>query len=162
LIEEQLRLLMRRDDWAVLYVGILHIEGFNEAYGFVAGDDVYRFAAMILNDGIERHGTANDFVGHVSADDFIVITDQEHAPAIQEYVTQRFKNEVGTFYSFRDRERGYILLKDKSGEERQAPVMTLAVGAVTSEMALFADIREITEIAAAERRRVAQALTTVP
>lgn len=161
LIEEQLRLLMRRDDWAILYVGILHIEGFNEAYGFVAGDDVFRFAAMILNDGIEQKGTANDFVGHVSADDFIVVTDREHAADIQEYVTQRFKNEVGTFYSFRDRERGYILLQDKSGGERQAPLMALAVGLVTSEMAQFADIREITEIAAAERRKVAQALTTV-
>lgn len=162
LIEEQLRLLMRRDGWAILYVGILNIEGFNDAYGFVAGDDVFRFAAMVLNDGIEQKGTANDFVGHVSADDFIVVTDQEHAPAIQEYVTQRFNSEVGTFYSFRDRERGYILLKDKSGQERQSPLMTLAVGTVTSEMAQFADIREITEIAAAERRKVAEALAAQP
>jgi PleD family two-component response regulator len=162
LIEEQLRLLMTRDDWAILYVGILHIEGFNEAYGFVAGDDVFRFAAMVLNDGIVRKGTPNDFVGHVSADDFIVVTDRAHAPAILEYVTERFKEEVGTFYSFRDRERGYILLKDKTGSERQAPLMALAVGAVTSEMAQFADIREITEIAAAERRKVAQALAAQP
>ena len=162
LIEEQLRLLMRREDWAILYIGILHIDGFNEAYGFVAGDDVFRFAAMVLNDGIEQKGTANDFVGHISADDFIVVTDQAHAPEIQEYVTERFTNEVGTFYSFRDRERGYILLKDKSGSERQSPLMTLAVGAVTSQMAQFADIREITEIAAAERRKVARALATQP
>lgn len=162
LIEEQLRLLMRRDDWAILYVGILHVEGFNEAYGFVAGDDVFRFAAMVLNDGVEQKGTANDFVGHVSADDFIVVTDQEHAPGIEQFVTERFDNEVGTFYSFRDRERGYILLQDKLGGERRAPLMTLAVGLVTSEMAQFADIREITEIAAAERRKVARALTTLP
>jgi hypothetical protein len=128
----------------------------------VAGDDVFRFAAMVLNDGIERKGTPNDFVGHVSADDFIVVTDKEHASAIQEYVTQRFKSEVGTFYSFRDRERGYILLKDQARGERQVPLMALAVGTVTSEMAKFTDIREITEIAAAERRKIAQALTAQP
>jgi PleD family two-component response regulator len=156
LIEEQLRQLMTREDWAILYVGIQNIEGFNEAYGFVAGDDVFRFAAMVLNDGIEKKGTANDFVGHVSADDFIVVTDHEHAPEIRAYVTRRFKDEVGTFYSFRDRERGYIRLKDPSGRERQSPLMTLAVGEVTSEMAPFADIREITEIAAAERRKDAE------
>jgi DNA-binding response OmpR family regulator len=158
LIEEQLKLLMRRNDWAILYVGILNIDGFNEAYGFVAGDDVFRFAAMVLNDGIEQQGTANDFVGHVSADDFIIVTDQAHAPGIRDFVTQRFKNEVGTFYSFRDRERGYILLKDKNGGERQSPLMTLAVGEVTSKMAQFADIREITEIAAVERRKDAESL----
>ena len=119
---------------------------------------MFRFATMVLNAGVEQKGTTYDFVGHVSADDFIIVTDHAHAPDIVDYVTQRFKNEVGTFYSFRDRERGYILLKDKMGGERQAPLMALAVGVVTSEMAQFSDIREITEIAAAERRKVAQAL----
>ena len=37
--------------------------------------------------------------------------------------------------------------------ERQVPLMVLAVGKVTSEMAQFADIREITELAAENRRR---------
>jgi PleD family two-component response regulator len=158
LIEEQLRTLIRRKEWVVLYVGILHVDGFNEAYGFVAGDDVFRFAALVLNDGIDAHGTTNDFVGHVSGDDFIIITDTQHAPGIQRYITERFKKEVGAFYSFRDRERGYIHLKDKSGGERQIPLMSLAIGVVTPELAPFADIRDITEIAAAERRKVAEAL----
>jgi DNA-binding response OmpR family regulator len=158
LIEEQLRLLMRREDWVILYVGILNVDGFNEAYGFVAGDDVFRFTAMVLNDGIEECGTPNDFLGHVSAGDFIIVTNVQHAKAIQGYITGRFRNEVGTFSSFRDRERGYIHLKDKSGGERQIPLMTLVVGVVTPDMAPFADIREITEIAAVERRKVAEAL----
>jgi PleD family two-component response regulator len=161
LIEEQLRLVMRRDKWAILYVGILHIEGFNEAYGFVAGDDIFRFASIVLNDGVERCGTSNDFIGHVSGDDFIVISDIKRAPAIRAHISKRFRNEVGTFYDFRDRERGYLLLKDKTGAERQVPLMVLAVGVVTSEMGQFADIREITEVAAAERRKEVQRLLQV-
>jgi PleD family two-component response regulator len=153
LIEEQLRKLMRRPEWAILYVGINHFGGFNEAYGFVAGDDVFRFTSMVLNDGVEEEGTPDDFIGHVGADDFLIITDREHADRIKEYVTQRFKNEVGTFYSFRDRERGYVPIEDDQGNERQIPLMSLAVGVVTSDTARFADIREITEIAAAERRK---------
>jgi PleD family two-component response regulator len=153
LIEEQLRRLMRRQEWAILYVGINYIEGFSEAYGFVAGDDVFRFASMVLNDGIEEQGTSDDFIGHVGADDFLIITDKEHAGPIKEYVTQRFKDEVGTFYSFRDRERGHILIGGDEGSEKQIPLMSLAVGVVTSDTARFADIREITEIAAAERRK---------
>jgi PleD family two-component response regulator len=157
LIEEQLRMLMRRKDWAILYVGVNYIAGFNEAYGFVAGDDVFRFTAMVLSDGVDENGTANDFIGHVSGDDFLIISDEQHAPAIKAYVTERFKNEVGTFYSFRDRERGYIQLKDGAGSERQVPLMTLAVGMVNSKTAHFADIREITEVAAAERGKVLEA-----
>jgi PleD family two-component response regulator len=157
LIEEQLRMLMRRKDWAILYVGINYIAGFNEAYGFVAGDDVFRFTAMILGDGLDEHGTANDFIGHVSGDDFLIISDEQHAEAIRDYITERFKNEVGTFYSFRDRERGYIQVKDSAGLDRQVPLMTLAVGMVNSKTTHFADIREITEVAAAERGKVLEA-----
>jgi PleD family two-component response regulator len=157
LIEEQLRILMRRKDWAILYVGVNYIAGFNEAYGFVAGDDVFRFTAMVLSDGVDENGTPNDFIGHVSGDDFIIISDEQHAPAVKNYITERFKNEVGTFYSFRDRERGYIQLKDSAGNERQVPLMTLAVGMVNSKTAHFADIREITEVAAAERGKVLEA-----
>lgn len=156
LIEEQLRMLMRRKDWAILYIGVNHIEGFNEAYGFVAGDDVFRFAAYVLSDGVDEYGTANDFIGHAGADNFMIISDEEHCDSIKDYITERFKNEVGTFYSFRDRERGYILLKDGTGGERQVPLMTLAVGVVSSKTAHFADIREITEVMAAERRKVAE------
>ena len=156
LIEEQLRMLMRRQNWAVLYIGVNHISGFNEAYGFVAGDDVFRFAAMVLGDGVDERGTANDFIGHIGGDDFLVISDEEHVEDIRDYITERFKNEVGTFYSFRDRERGHIQIKDGAGGEKQVPMMTLAVGIVNSRTTQFADIREITEIAAAERRKYAE------
>ena len=153
LIEEQLRKLMRYQDWAVLYVGINHIAGFNEAYGFVAGDDVFRFAALILSDGVDQQGTAGDFIGHVGADNFLIISQADRAEAIRAYITTRFKDEVGTFYSFRDRERGYIVLTGEDGEIKHVPLMTLAVGVITADTAQFADIREITEVAAAERRK---------
>jgi PleD family two-component response regulator len=156
LIEEQLRKLMRHHNWAILYVGINHIAGFNEAYGFVAGDDVFRFAAMVLSDGVDQHGTDSDFIGHIGADNFMIISRADHAEAVRSYITERFKSEVGTFYSFRDRERGYIVLDDQDEEERHVPLMTLAVGTITAETAQFADIREITEIAAAERRKFAE------
>ena len=158
LIEEQLRALMRRQDWSFLYTKIGHIADFNEAYGFVAGDDVLRFAAMILNDGTEEYGTSNDFIGHAGADDFIIITDTAHADGIEHYITERFKNEVNTFYSFRDRERGYILLKDSSGKEKIVPLMRLEIGRLNAEEGPFSDIREITEIAASKRRQASEAL----
>jgi PleD family two-component response regulator len=160
LIEEQLRALLRRDNWVVLYVGILHVEGFTEAYGFVAGDDVFRFCALVLNDAIDAQGTTSDFVGHVSGDDFIVVTDAQHAAGIAKFIVERFDQGVGAFYGFRDREQGYVQLVDKYGNRRRVPLMTLVVGTVTPAMGPFADIRDITEIAAAERRKMAEALSS--
>ena len=72
LIEDQLRQLMRRDDWGIVYVGVRGFSMFNDVYGFVAGEEVLRFAAMVLGKTVDSVGTPNDFIGHIGGDDFIV------------------------------------------------------------------------------------------
>lgn len=153
LIEEQLRKLMRQKDWSVLYLGINHISDFNDVYGFVAGDDVLRFTAMLLAEVVDELGAGSEFIGHVGGDDFIVIGSPEDAPRIKERMTQRFNEEAETFYGFKDRERGYIEVDDGTGQVQQVPLMSLAVGLIYHDTAPFADIREITEVAAEARRR---------
>src|SRR5512136_2919236 len=56
LIEEQLRSLMRRKGWGLLYAGIQNIEAFNDVYGFVAGDEVLRFTALLLGEMDDKFG----------------------------------------------------------------------------------------------------------
>ena len=152
LIEEQLRQLMRGDGWSVLYVGINHIEDFNDIYGFVAGDDVLRFAAMLLSEVVDEAGAGSEFIGHIGGDDFIIISTPAVAAEIQQRLKERFDEEVGSFYGFKDRERGYVEV-GKEGEKKHVPLMSLAVGLVHHDTAPFADIREITEVAAEARRR---------
>ena len=74
LIEEQLRRLLRRDDWAMLDVRINHLDAFRDAYGFVAGDNVLRFTAMLLRDALTELGSSDDFLGQAGSDDFVVTT----------------------------------------------------------------------------------------
>ena len=152
LIEEQLRQMMRRRDWAVLYIGINHIDDFNDSYGFVAGDDVLRFAAMLLSEVVDEDGVGSEFIGHIGGDDFIIISTPDAAQGIQALLKERFDAEVETFYNFKDRERGYIEVDAGEGEQRQAQLMSLAVGLVQHDTVPFADIREITEVAAEARR----------
>ncbi len=156
LIEDQLRQIMRRKGWSVLYIGINHINDFNDVYGFVAGDDVLRFTAMLLTEVVDELGTGTDFIGHIGGDDFIIISSPEVSPAIKNRLIQRFNEEVMTFYNFRDRERGYIEVVNGRGDIQKAPLMTLAVGLIHHDTAPFADIREITEVAAEARRRAQQ------
>jgi len=155
LIEEQLKKLMRRNGWAILYVGLTGFEPFKEVHGFVAGDDVLRFVAILLTELVDEFGTVNDFIGHVGGDDFILITTAEKAEVLRQRLIDQFGTDVGTFYSFREKERGFMTVKDANGHERQVPLMSLAIGLVSESP--FTDIREITEAAAAARRDSAQA-----
>jgi diguanylate cyclase (GGDEF)-like protein len=156
LIEEQLREIIRRADWSVLYIGINHISDFNDVYGFVAGDDVLRFTAMLLAEVVDELGIGSDFIGHIGGDDFLIISGPDASPPIKDRLVQRFEEEVKTFYNFRDRENGYIEVVDAEGNKEKRPLMTLAVGVINHDTAPFADIREITEVAAEARRRAQQ------
>ena len=146
-IEEQLRHLMRQDDWAFMYIGINHIGPFRDKEGFLAADEVLRDLAHMLGDIVDEFGTANDFIAHRGGDDFIVITNTERAPTIRDRVAARFDASIGTHYNFIDRENQYITI-----DGQKHPLMSLAIGLVSPQDGPFADIREITEIAAEMRR----------
>lgn len=153
LIEEQLRRIIRLNDWSFIDVRILNFEAFKDVYGFVAGDDVLRFAAMLLGEVVDELGTLNDFIGHAGGDNFIIITSEQAASQICARIKERFDEEVLAHYSFMDREQDYVLTIAEDGQERKSPLMTLAIGEVSPSQYEFADIREITELAAEARRQ---------
>jgi PleD family two-component response regulator len=152
LIEEQLRKIIRLDDWALLDLRVNYFEPFRDVYGFVAGDDVLRFTAMLLNEVVDELGTTTDFIGHAGGDNFIIITKNDTVTAIRDRIKTRFAEEVQTHYNFIDRQQGYVLVPKPDGGKAQVPFMTLAMGFVSPKLQSFADIREITEMAAEARR----------
>jgi GGDEF domain-containing protein len=153
LIETQLRDLIDADGWAILYIGIRGLDAFNEAYGFVAGEDVLRFTGIVLNEAVDAFGTPDDFVGHIGGDDFVVITQASKAEVLRDGIIRRFSKDVGTHYDFMTRMQGYLVTKDDEGNEVHAPLMKLAIGILTDKTGPFTDIREITEAAAEARRQ---------
>ncbi len=144
LIEDQLRQLMRRDDWGIIYAGIRGFGDFKDEYGFVAGEEVLRFVAMVLGQAVDEVGTPSDFIGHIGGDDFIVVaSSKEHVPQVVREFEKRFDAEVGTHYDWRARQEG-------------VEMMSLLIGVISSEDGPFYDIREITEAASGARRKVAK------
>lgn len=149
LIEEKLRELMREESvWTYLDLKIVSFEPFKDVYGFVAGNEVLRFMALVMGEVLDSLGTPNDFVGHAGSDNFVVVTYSTQPKDVIERLTSRFAEEVQQHYSFIDRERGFMMK-----EEEKIPLMTLAVGSISNATRQFADIREITELAAENRRR---------
>lgn len=154
MIEDQLRQAIRKPSgWAFLDVRINHFEPFKNVYGFIAAGDVLRFAAMLLGEVIDELGTPNDFLGHAGGDNFVILTAEDRADVIKRRLKERFRDEVVTHYNFMDRQQGYVLAPDTDGHIEPTPLMTLAVGIVSPATHYFADIREITELAAEERRQ---------
>jgi PleD family two-component response regulator len=157
LIEEQLRRIIRLDGWALMDVRINHYDPFRDVYGFVAADDVIRFAAMVLGEVVDELGASTDFIGHAGGDNFIIITGEAAAPLIRERLKTRFVDEVQTHYNFIDRQQGGILAPRPDGSTVKVPMMYLSIGVISPSQQSFSDIREITELAAEARRQDAPA-----
>jgi PleD family two-component response regulator len=151
LIEEQLRRIIGQNGWTLMDLRLEHFEPFKEVYGFVAGDDVLRFTAMLIGEVIDEAGSQKDFIGHPGGDNFIVITSENDGPKIKDLIRDRFADQVLTHYSFMDREQGYLSPGGQGGDER-VPLMSISIGSVGPSEHEFADIREITELAAEARR----------
>jgi hypothetical protein len=97
---------------------------------------------------IDAYGTPDDFLGHPGNDNFVLVTFSPNPKELEQALARKFNEDVQQHYTFIDRERGKII-----HNEEQKPLMTLATGSVTNGTQRFADIREITELAAEVRRR---------
>jgi PleD family two-component response regulator len=153
LIEDHLRDLMRSNKgWAYLDIKINYFDAFYEVYTFSAGDDVVRFFSLLVNEVLEEYGASEDFVGQPGKDNFVIITHTSEPEQLKQRLIERFDEEVKQHYSFIDRDRGYMLVPDAEQGERQVPLMTLSIGLVSTQTHQFSDIREVTELAAEDRR----------
>lgn len=152
LIEDALREVIRKPKWAYFDMRIAEFESFRDKYGFVAGDEVLRFTAMLISEIVDSQGTPDDFIGHAGNDNFILISYSDAVSGMKDAIEKKFNEGVKAHYSFIDREQNGIKMDDQ-GMNILIPLMTIAVGMVTSDRD-FSDIREITEAAAEERRKL--------
>jgi DNA-binding response OmpR family regulator len=153
LIEDHLRRIIREKGWALLDARVNEFEPFKDVYGFVAGDDVLRFTSLLLGEVVDEVGTPSDFIGHAGGDNFIVITTEDKADTIKARLKERFNKEVQTHYNFIDRQQGFVQAPATDGSTVKVPFMSLSVGVISPSGQSFADIREITELAAEARRQ---------
>ncbi len=146
LINEELRRLLSDENWSLALVHINGFETFTQVSGSVVGEDVLKFAALLINETINELGEPEDFVGQlVTGPDFLITAMPERIRPIVERIAERFDQEIGLHYGYSDRKRGYIVVKNPDGSERQEPLMTVSIGVLNSSDGPFYDIRELSE-----------------
>ncbi|MEO0248875.1 MAG: response regulator [candidate division WOR-3 bacterium] len=145
LVEEQLELLLGKSEWAILSISVNELDAFNEAYGFVAGDDVLRAVGLILNNTVEEAGTLEDFVGHPGGAGFIIITVPSKVEELKDKVVTRLTRAINYFYPIKDREWAQKRIQESPGNEKLVPLMSIAVSIVTNKDASFTKVQQIRE-----------------
>ena len=81
LVEERLSDVIHKSGWGLLHICINHLDAFRESYGFVASDDVLRAISLMIQNTLKEGGTAEDFLGHISPTDFVVVVPPSNLPS---------------------------------------------------------------------------------
>lgn len=133
---------------ALCVIDLDNFKSFNDRYGYGHGNDVIKETAKIIDTVTKAKGSADDFVGHVGGDDFVVITTPTSMREVCAEIILRFDERVPQFYNEQDRANGFIFGKNRQGLEMRFPLMTISIAVVTNEQRTFVNTLEASEIAA--------------
>jgi diguanylate cyclase (GGDEF)-like protein len=137
------------------YLDLDNFKAFNDHFGLARADAVIRQTGDLMRQVVTQLGGPGDFAGHIAGDDFVLVLDGERADAVCRAFLQRFDRLIPLYYDREDRARGHIQAKDRYGVERQFPIMSVSIAAISLEgMASFADVAA----AAASLKATAKAL----
>jgi len=136
--------IRHNENFALCYADLDDFKAYNDIYGYAKGSEIIKVTGELLHNAKRRHGGADDFVGHIGGDDFVLITAPENASVICESIIGEFDRVIPFFYSEQDRGRGYIETTDRYGVTRQFPLMSISIAVVSD---VSRDILSPTEIA---------------
>jgi DNA-binding response OmpR family regulator len=105
LVNEKLSEMLQIGRWSLLLVSIINLDIFRDAYGFVASDDVLRAISLMVHNAMREVGDADDFVGHLTPTDFVLMVSPANLTALQERVRTRLEQSLDYFYPIKDRDQ---------------------------------------------------------
>jgi len=148
-IEKELKYKMKSGGkFAVLYIDIDNFKALNDYYGFERGDYVIKETSRILISVLQQDRRANDFVGHIGGDDFVVLTDPDVAERIAKHIISKFDMISVRFFDKTDRAKGYIETKGRDGQVHRFGLLTISIGIVANVSCNFSHVAQISSLGA--------------
>lgn len=137
-----------KEPFAFCMMDLDNFKPFNDRYGYSRGNLVIKNTAKIIQECSDELGTKSDFVGHIGGDDFALITTPDKFKDICDKVIKRFDKEIPDFYNPEDKERGYILSKNRQGKKLTFPIMTISISVLNSVKSYVENYIQVGEIVA--------------
>ncbi len=130
-VRDKLLESLQKSNWTLLLVQLVHLDHFRDKYGFVAGDDVLRAAGLMLSNAVRDAGTTSDFIGHMDANVFVIISESRSLDVLRERIETRLGKSLVYFYPLEDQP------EENSRLEKQ---LAIQVKMVTTDDGPFTDL----------------------
>ena len=126
-------------EWAVLYISIENFESYKQAYTTLASDKLLQTYAAIIQASLNEH----DYLGEISENVFIVITDTIKAERLARFLIFAFDSVAEKFYAEHDLDRGYMILQGDEYAGKRANFVHSTISVLTNEFAKYKDTTQI-------------------
>ena len=132
MINEYIISALRETDSAcfMAYLDFDNFKPFNDTYGYRQGDRAITLFADLMRKGLTGGET---FIGHVGGDDFFAGfrgPTRAEVEALVGDLVERFRVDVESFYDEDARRAGCIVARDRHGEERCMPLLSVSAALV--------------------------------
>lgn len=150
LIEEQLKEIVSKEKFSVLYIDLDYFKTYNDLYGFAKGDQVIKATASILQDSIRE---ANGFLGHIGGDDFLAILYHHDYHSCCNKIIHKFNQMVPSIYSEKHLLQKFVYAEDRFGVKQRIPLLSISIAIVTNQDRTYLDAEEIVLHATAMKKK---------
>jgi len=150
-IEKEIgRRLSEKHLFSLCHVDLDNFKPFADHYGYAWGSEVIKEVGLMLVAALGRRpDLENDvFLGHIGGDDFVIIADPRRAEEISGEMVRVFDEQITLFYSEKDRNKGFIIARDRQDIYRKYPLMTITIAIVTDDGQRFANPLDMAKRAA--------------
>jgi len=123
------RIIAKKTPWACLLISVENFDNYKEIYTELASDKLIQTFCAIINSAL----TEGDYLGHISNNEFLIITNPLRAEKIASFLTFAFDTVSSKFYSSEDAKRGYTILQGDERAGRRSEFVFTTIGVVTNE-----------------------------
>ena len=125
--------------WAVMYITIENFKNYKEAYTELASDKLVQTYCAIMNSVLSE----TDYLGTISDNEFLIITDRLKAEKIANFLTFAFDSVAPKFYSSQDTKRGFMIMRGDEIAGRRSNFVHTTIGIITNEFIQYKNSNQL-------------------
>ena len=133
------RTLNSQKKWAIMLIDVDNLNFYKEIYGELATDKLLQTYSAIIKSTLD----SNDYIGQLADEDFIVITNNDKAEIIANYLVHAFDTVISKFYSEADNKRGFIFMHGDDKAEDKVNLVSTSIGVISNEHKKYTDVKQI-------------------
>jgi DNA-binding response OmpR family regulator len=130
--------LKKKEPVSLMYLDVDNYNSYREIYGYIAAEKLIQTFIAIIKTSIDE----NDFLGQISENGFVILTNPEKAEKIATFLTYSFDVVAEKFYSNDDIERGYLILSGDDKVGRRIPFVSVSIGVSSNKYRPFENYQD--------------------